>query len=96
MGMHAAWQRVAAAIGFDTFLTMWRILDAEDQFAAEDDGLRVRLRRYRSFQRQCRNEFVRELHAAGLEPAEIQRRLVAQFGEELSVRHVAQLVQNSA
>ena len=92
MGLHHTWQRVAAAIGVDAFLEMWRILDGEEQFAHEGDGLRLSLRRYRSFLRQERDCFVVTLARAGLSAKEIQRRLDKQLGESLSIDRIRSIL----
>lgn len=92
MGLHHTWQKVAAAIGVDAFLVMWRILDAEPQFHDPRGNLEVPIRRYRSYQRYQRNQYIRQLHSAGLKNPEIAARLEAQFGERLDQRSIMRII----
>lgn len=91
MGLARCWLEVAEAIGADAFLTLWRILDADQANWHNDSILRVRLRPYRSYLRYQRNRFIEALAEQGLRPDEIQRRLRRQFGESVSNRHITRL-----
>ena len=93
MGLHHTWQQVAAAIGMDAFLEMWRILDAEERFHHEGDGLRVSLRRYRSFLRFERDRYICALADAGLSTNDIRQRLADQFGENLSPKRIRLIIE---
>lgn len=94
MGLSHTWQRVAAMIGVDAFLAMWRILDAEERFHHDGDGLRFSLRRYRSFLRFERDQFICALAAAGLSTNNIQHRLADQFGECLSSKRIRLIIED--
>lgn len=92
MGMHHTWQRVAAEIGMDAFLAMWRILDAEEQFQHPKGGLELTLRRYRSFLMFQRNRFIRQLAGAGLTNDEIRRRLDVGLCEKLENSRINNII----
>lgn len=94
MGMHHTWQKVAAEIGMDAFLAMWRILDAEEQFQHEKSGLEINLRRYRSYTKFQRNEYIRQLADHGLQPREINEKLQAALSESLNPSHISNIIKN--
>lgn len=93
MGLQRCWLNVAAAIGVDAFLTMWRTLDADENLwrDADTSGMRIHLRRYESYLRFQRNRYIEELHAQGLSNEEIRARIASNIGEDLSPRHVERL-----
>ncbi len=92
MGMPSVWLTLAHAIGFDHFMTMWRILDAEVSMRSENESsIEVRLRRFASFQRYQRNRFVESLVDEGLTDTEIRERVRVELGEELSLVHICRL-----
>ncbi|OQS32484.1 hypothetical protein [Chromobacterium haemolyticum] len=92
MGMHHTWQRVAAEIGMDAFLAMWRILDAEEQFQHPKGGLELTLRRYRSFLMFQRNRFICQLAGAGLTNDEIRQRLDVGLCEKLENSRINNII----
>lgn len=92
MGLHHTWQKVAEAIGMDAFLTMWRILDSEEQFRHYKGNLEINLRRYSSYTRYQRNAFIRDLSQAGLSNKEIAERLNKSLCEKLGVSHIQHLL----
>ncbi|EEG08190.1 hypothetical protein FuraDRAFT_2393 [Pseudogulbenkiania ferrooxidans 2002] len=94
MGMNATWQRVAAEIGMDAFLAMWRILDAEEQFQHPKGNLEINLRRYKSYQMFQRNLYIKQLAKAGLSPKEIHYRLVEGLCEKLEPSRISHIINN--
>ncbi|MEO9387042.1 hypothetical protein [Chromobacterium phragmitis] len=92
MGMHHCWQKVAAKIGMDAFLAMWRILDAEEQWRHPKGGLELTLRRYRSYEHFQRNSYIRQLAKNGSSFAEIRQRLEESFGINLETKRVREIV----
>ncbi len=93
MDMPPYWLNVAAAIGVDAFLTMWRLLDSEQALWRDvpGGGLLVPLRRYRSYLRFQRNRYVEELNAMGLTVEQIREQVSKNIGEQLSKRHLKRL-----
>lgn len=88
MGMPRVLLQVAQAIGYDSFMVMWRVLDAAPELHSDSGSMiELQMRRYRSFQRYQRNKFIEAL-APFLGDAEIQRRVEDELGEKLSLRHV--------
>lgn len=94
LGLHHTWQKVAAEIGVDAFLAMWRILDGEEQFhkSSQEHRLEFSLRSYKSFLRYQRNEFIRQLSANKVEPNQIRQRLIDQMGEELDTWTIKRII----
>lgn len=95
MGLQREWLDVADAIGVDEFLKVWRILDASSAAHSrkgEDGRLMVPIRCYSTFLRYQRNRYVEALNAMGLTPPEIQRKLMEQLCEQISIRHISRLV----
>lgn len=90
MGMPRTWLQVAEAIGFDAFLQMWRILDA-DESLHEDNMVKAYLRPYRSYLRFQRNRYIETLAALKVPCATIRDMLKRQLGEEISERHIFNL-----
>ncbi|MBL8387044.1 MAG: hypothetical protein JNK17_02285 [Hydrogenophaga sp.] len=91
MGMPLIWMEVAQAIGFDAFITMWRLLDAEYERRADAGSMiEIELRRYRSYLRFQRNRFIEGL-APFLDDRTIRDRVADELGEELSLDHVTRL-----
>jgi hypothetical protein len=88
MGLQRSWLEIAEAIGVDSFLTIWRILDA-DKTNKTDDGRRlIPMRSYSCFERYQRNRYIETLVNAGATPAEISTHLLQQIGEKISARHI--------
>lgn len=91
--MPRVWLDVAAAIGCDSFLTMWMILDRAGSFqeAAAGEPLRIRLRRFRSYLRFQRNRFIESLVAAGKTPDQIRATVQERLCEVISTRHILRI-----
>lgn len=94
MGLPLIWMEVAQAIGFDAFMTMWRLLDAEYERRADAGSMiEIELRRYRSYLRYQRNRFIEAL-APFLDDDAIRSRVADELGESLSIDHVRRLANN--
>lgn len=82
------WLDVAALLGVDRFLELWRQLDAAESVPREGSTLELRMRPYRSYLREQRNRFVQQLVASGCSPEQICQRVGEQFpGMGMSPRH---------
>lgn len=92
MGLHATWQRVAAEIGVDAFLAMWRIVDQEQQWHHIKGTLVIPLRHYASYTKFQRNQFINDLSARGLSKEQIRCRLLAAYGETVDSSHITRIV----
>ncbi|MGY8624137.1 hypothetical protein [Chromobacterium violaceum] len=92
MGMHHCWQKVAAEIGMDAFLAMWRILDAEEQWRHPKGGLELTLRRYRSYEQHQRDNYIRQLAHNGMHATAIRSRLIAALGVTLESKRIKEVV----
>lgn len=91
MGMPRTWIRIAAAIGVDAFLAVWRILDAECGDIQPGEVLRVPLRRYRSYLRYQRNRLIESLYDEDKEPGEIKAHIRAVLCEDVSSAHISRI-----
>jgi hypothetical protein len=92
MGLQRAWVRAAEEVGVDAVLTIWRILDADPASSYDGTTLRVPLRAWRTFLRYERNRYIDSLRSFGLSPREIQKRLVKQLGERISISHIRRVM----
>lgn len=96
-----AWQlRLCRAIGYDNFLTMWRIVDVEAQggglrLTENESMVEVQMRRFASFRRYQRNRFIETLARCGLTGHDIRATVKAQLGEELSESHISRMVRRA-
>lgn len=92
MGLPRVFLDVAVAIGYDNFLTMWKILDADYERRDNTDGrmIEIEMRRFRSFRRFQRNRFIESL-APFMECEAIRDRVEDELGENLSLHHVRRL-----
>jgi hypothetical protein len=92
MGLPGVWIAVAREIGYERFMTMWRILDRSVQMRSESESMiEVQLRRFSSFQRFQRNRFIESLVAAGYVDRAIRDMVREQLGEKLSLSHISRL-----
>jgi len=92
MGLPAVWLTLAHAIGYDHFMTMWRVLDAAQEMHSDSGSMiELQMRRFSSFRRFQRNRFVETLVDMGLTDTAIKERLRVELGEELSISHIGRL-----
>ena len=92
MGLQRAWISAAESVGVDAVLTVWRILDADPSSSYDGTTLRVPLRAWRTYLRYQRNRYIETLREMGQSPHEIQRRLMKQLGERVSISHIKRLL----
>lgn len=85
MGLSRTWLAVAASVGFDIFMIIWRSLAADD---ALDGRNRVVVPRLATYYRYQRNQLIRTLSADGMEPGDIRTMLLRETGESLSISHI--------
>lgn len=100
MGLADYWLQVADYLGFDAFLGMWRILDANrNSIPASNrsggNSMAPTLRTYSNYLRFQKNRFVETLAAQGVEPKEIQKRVSSQLCETISLVHIRRLTQKA-
>lgn len=91
MGIARTHLRVAAEIGVDAFLTMWRIYDEDPAYRTDKGDLQITMRSYRAYLRFQRNRFIEALHASGKSVTEILARVKLELCEQVSKRHVYRL-----
>lgn len=92
MGLPGIWLALAQSIGYDHFMVMWRLMDAEQAMLADEETMiHVKIRRYSSFKRYQRNRYVETLVAEGLSDTEIRQRIRCELGEDLSISHIGRL-----
>lgn len=93
MGLSNAMLNVAAAIGFDAFMAMWKILDQSDELLSDSGGrILARLPRLNAYRRYQRNRFVEALAQLGMSQPEIRKKIKRELGEEISNRHTRRLM----
>jgi len=91
MGLQRVWLDVAEVIGVDSFLVVWRIIDADPACSYDDTVLRVPMRLYRTYLRYQRDRYIEALSAQGITPSDIRIRLERQMGETLSEAHIRRI-----
>jgi hypothetical protein len=85
--------QIAHAIGFDNFMSMWRILDSSYEAIAENDsGIYIRLQRLSAYRRYQRNRFIEAMAAMGMSQQEISQSVKRDLGEKVSDRHIFRLM----
>ena len=91
MGLQAVWLNVAAEIGVDAFLTMWRVVDGDPASHNKEGFIQISLKNYRSYLRYQRNRYIESLAAQGLKPLDIRRYVARHFRESVSYRHISRI-----
>lgn len=92
IGLPGPWLRLARQIGFDTFLDVWRMI-SDDEATRHDGGRRMpKLRDFSAYLRYQRNQYVRSLAAAGVEPVAVQKLVRKNLREQLSIPHIQGLM----
>ena len=93
MGLRQTFIDIAEAIGFDNFMTVWKIFDADPAFLDQDpSGLRIRMPLYRAWERYQRNRYMEALFHAGLSVEEVRSRVKKYLRENLTKRHVSRFM----
>lgn len=96
MGLSRLMLKIARAIGFDAFLTMWRILDdAPETLSDNGSGIDVRLPKLAAYRRYQRNRFIEALAAMGQSRSEISVSVKRELREKVSDRHILRLMAES-
>lgn len=90
MGLFTEWLLVAREIGYEKFLTMWRILD-EINHGQTRDAARLYVPCWSSYLRLQRNKAILSMRESGLRPDEIQANLIKEFGKAPSLCHIKRL-----
>lgn len=100
MGLRGPMIKVAQAIGFEAFMAMWQIFDAEPVYSDHGpSALRITMPPYRSWKRYQRNRYMEHLLLAGFSNDEVQDRLEKQLHIDLegtSVRRLRRKIEGSA
>lgn len=91
IGLRQGWIRVAEEIGFDAFLRVWRILDADPESYSSRGRLEIPLREYSTYLRFQRNRYIETLSDMGLDATNIRERLKDQLREKMSLRHISRI-----
>lgn len=91
MRLQQVWIRVAEEIGFDAFLSVWRILDADPASYGGGGRLEIPLRAYSSYLRYQRNRYIETLTGMGRDAKYIRDRLKEQLREKISLRHISRI-----
>lgn len=91
IGLAAHWLAVAAIVGYDDFIAVWRRLSSDPALRDDDNQIELRLRPIRSFERYQRNRYIETLVASGWQHRQIHELLVRDLGERLSYRQVKRL-----
>lgn len=92
MGLQRAHLDVAAAVGVDNFIVLWKIYDADQRYSDDADSrLRVCFPRFSLYNRFQRNRYAELLFRAGKSVAEVSQRIEKYMCEKLTERHVLRL-----
>lgn len=92
MGLQRVLIDVAEAIGFEAFMTAWKIFDAAPELRDQGPShLRLTMRTFGAWRRYQRNRYIEQLFAAGLSNDEVLRRLNNNWKWSLDESRVRQL-----
>lgn len=92
MGLQRVLIDVAEAIGFEAFMTAWKIFDAAPELRDQGPShLRLTMRPIGSWRRYLRNCYIEQLFAAGLTNDEVLQRLTQNWKLTLDESRVRQL-----
>lgn len=92
MGLSSVWLQIADMIGYDTFVAIWRFVDAQPELRDDSNQIALTLRQYRTFERYQRNRYVETLVVAGLNASQIHAMVNKELREGLTFRHVKRLI----
>jgi hypothetical protein len=95
IGLPNVWMAVAERVGFDAWMDVWRMLEAEEAWHEGEGTLRMRLRRYTTYQRYQRNRYIEALARQGITPAAARKLLAENLGEFLTEKHVGKLMRQA-
>lgn len=95
IGLPKVWMAVAERVGFDAWMDVWRMLEAEEAWHEGEGTLRMRLRRYTAYQRYQRNRYIEALARQGIAPAAARKLLAKNLGEFLTEKHVGKLMRQA-
>ena len=88
---------VAEVIGFEAFMAMWKIFDAEPSLRDQGpSAMRIIMRPLGAWQRYERNRYIEHLFTSGLSDAEVLTRLDRQLHTDLADVSVRRLRLRSA
>ena len=97
MGMRRMFLDVAEVIGFEAFMAMWKIFDAEPSLRDQGpSAMRIIMRPLGAWQRYERNRYIEHLFTSGLSDAEVLTRLDRQLHTDLADVSVRRLRLRSA
>lgn len=88
-GLPQPWPRVAASLGYDTFMEVWQALATVD---GADSRRRVVLPKIQPYLRHQRNLLIRSMGSQGLSAEEIRRQLLERGCEAPTVSHINKLL----
>jgi hypothetical protein len=93
MGVQQHWLKIAEEVGVDDFLKIWRILDREAQSydSCGNGRLLVPMRLYSTYLRYQRNRYINTLSCSGMPPSAIQKKLIEQLHEKISIRNISRV-----
>lgn len=92
LGLQRAWLSVAAHIGVNNFLVMWRVLC--DEVDTRGDMQRVYVPRFRTYLRFQRNRVIMALSSEGKDSRAIRTELKASTGEVVSETHIDRIIKH--
>lgn len=94
MGLSPVWRRVAEAVGFEAFLTLWATLDAvshNDQRWQHKGNIRLNMPSFRRYRQYQRNLWIQQLDAEGYNHKQIKALLSQQLGVDLSITQIGRI-----
>jgi len=94
IGLSSRWLDIAEAIGFDSFMTLWSILDRENLQSGDRgrEAVRVRIPQMRLYFRYQRNRLIQTLADNGRTTSQIRLIIMDETGESISLRHIDRII----
>lgn len=92
IGLSSIWLNVAAIVGYDGFMAMWRYLDGRPELRDDSNQILLSLRQYRTFEKYQRNRYIETLVASGLNASQVQYLVNRELRESLTNRQCRRLI----
>lgn len=96
MNLSSKWIQIAAAIGVDAFLVVWRILDDSQSNSAQTGyATRLRVPLFSQYMKYQRNKVIHALSGAGMSSNEIKEKIKKDLCEDLHRVHIAKIARKN-
>ena len=94
MALPSVWMSIAELVGFESFISLWKILDENFKPKYHRNCIRVDMPGFSRFERYQRNGYIRRVFTeTGLKAKHLRNVIKNDMGVELSVRQIDRIIQ---